>query len=113
MLNHAQKELGIFTKLESLALSAKHIETTSKDSKGYHLMTLDMERNRISLIPFPDSQLADAEYLYKKKEQKTRDNPNITVVLISAGNVYEIKKAYPNYFLDTKFFIKLINKLCS
>lgn len=112
MFLHVEKDLGIFSKLNGLVLSAKNIELSSKDSKGYHLMTLDLKKNRLSLIPFQDSQLEDAEFLYRKKEQETRDDPNITVVLISAGNVNEIKKAYPNYFLDTKFFIRLLNKIC-
>ena len=107
-----QEELRIFTKLESLAISAKQIELTSKNSDSYHLMTLNITKGTISLIPFQESQLEDAEALYRTKELETRDNPNISVILISAGNVKEIKKAYPNYFLDTNNFIKRLRKAC-
>lgn len=107
-----EEELQIYTKLKGIALSAKHIESTSKKTNGYHLMELDLEKGKISLVPFSEYQLESAESLYKAREQATKDNVNISVVLISAGNVKEIKKAYPNYFLDTNSFIKNLKRIC-
>lgn len=107
-----ESELQVYSKLKGLAASAKHIETTSKISDGYHLMELDVEKNWISLIPFSQEQLDFAEDLYRVRENATKDNPNVSVVLISAGNVANIKKAYPNYFLDTNSFIKSLKRSC-
>lgn len=112
-LTSLEEELQIYTKLKGLALSAKHIESTSKNTDGYHLMELDLGKGQISLIPFSKFQLDSAESLYKAREQATKNNPNISVVLISAGNVKEIKKAYPNYFLDTNSFIKNLKRICA
>ncbi len=103
-LSELERTLHICQKLTGLARSAKHIEHAFKDSDEYHLMELDMKRGSIILQPFAKSQLADAEALYQIKEDRTRDNPDISIVLISAGNIKQIKKAYPNYFLDTKNF---------
>lgn len=107
-----QKTLQIFDKLQGLAISAKHIELSSKETNSYHLMTLDLEKKKISLIPFQNTQLSDAEALYREKEKEARGNNNLSIVLISAGNVKEIKKAYPNYFLDTDSFIRNLRRLC-
>lgn len=107
-----EKELQIFSKLKGLVFSAIHIESTSKSFNGYHLMELDMEKRNISLIPFSKAQLESAEDLYSAREKSTKENPNISVVLISAGNVNEIKKAYPNYFLDTNSFIQSLKRIC-
>lgn len=41
-----------------------------------------------------------------------RSSYYIELVLISAGNLKEIKKAYPNYFLDTQDFIKIVQTIC-
>ena len=106
-----EKSLRIARKLEGVALTAKKIERNATNPKGYHLMTLDTEKNRISIIPFSNSQLDDAEELYKSKEQATRGNPSISVVLISAGDIGSSKKAYPNYLLDTKKFISHLMRL--
>lgn len=112
-LNELESELRVCSKLEGLAYSAKQIETTSKDLKnfsGYYLMELDIEKKRISLFAFLKDQQEQAESFYRVRESDTKDNPNISIVLISAGNVADIKKAYPNYFLDTNNFIKNLNK---
>ncbi|MDL2267005.1 RelA/SpoT domain-containing protein [Desulfovibrio sp. OttesenSCG-928-G15] len=111
-LNEIENALQVSSKLKGLTISAKHIEQTSLHFAGYHLMELDIEKGRISLIPFLEKQLDSAEDLYRAREQATRDNPNISVVLISAGNVKDIKKAYPNYFLDTNGFLKNLNRIC-
>ena len=112
-LAQLEQELQISSKLKGLALSARQIETTSRQSDSYHLMELDVEKGKISLIPFLKDQLSLAETLYAARERETRDDPNISVVLISAGNVTAIKKAYPNYFLDTNSFIKNIERICA
>ena len=66
----------------------------------------------VSLVAFTKSQLELAEDFYKMREIATQDKPNIEVVLIAAGNLKDIKKAYPNYFLDTQEFIKNLKSIC-
>lgn len=109
-LNQLEEELQISQKLNGLALSAKHIETNSSNSDAYHVLELNLSTNKISIVAFSKNQLEDAETFYKAKEEKETTNPNISIVLISAGNLKEIKKAYPNYFLDTKNFVKQLKK---
>lgn len=113
-LRELETRLQIFAKLQGLIITAKHIETSSPKSDEYHLMELDTSKASpaISLIPFTKSQLEMAESIYKMREIETQDNPNIELVLISAGNLKDIKKAYPNYFLDTQDFIKSLNSIC-
>ena len=113
-LRALEAKLQIFAKLQGLIVTAKHIETSSTKSDEYHLMELDTSKESpaISLIPFTKSQLEMAESIYKMREIETQDKPYIELVLISAGNLKEIKKAYPNYFLDTQDFIKNLNTIC-
>lgn len=109
-----EKELQVYMKLQSIIVTAKHIEKSSDKSDEYHLMELNLSQHTptLSLIAFTKSQLSQAESLYKVRELETKDDPNIEVVLISAGNLKDIKKAYPNYFLDTQQFIKNLDKTC-
>lgn len=43
--------------------------------------------------------------LYASLEKKYKDDENMDVVLVSVGDLKAIKRAYPNYFLDTNDFI--------
>lgn len=110
-LKALEAELQVTTKLKGLAITAKQIESSSNNFTGYHLMILDAKEGKVSIINFTKNQLASAELLYTAQEAATRDNPNISVVLISAGNVKEIRKAYPNYLLDTNSFIRNLLRL--
>ena len=46
-------------------------------------------------------------------EHQERNNPEIDVVLAAAGGMKDLRKAYPNYFVDTKSFIKTLNDICA
>ena len=110
-LKDIEQALQIFSKLKGLIITAKHIES-SNDNGEYHLMELDSEKHTVNLLAFNQKQLALAEMFYKAREMETKDIPHIEVVLISAGNLKQVKKAYPNYFLDTQDFIKSLTKIC-
>jgi len=107
-LNTIENELNITSKLKGLAISAEHIESNGK-SEGYHVMELDLNKERVYLTAF--NQLDDAETFYTAKEKKTHNNPNVSIVLMSAGGIKIIKKAYPNYFLDTNDFIRRLKRI--
>lgn len=108
-----QNELRIFKKLAGLTFSAKQIESVGNDKNAYHVILLDTDKMTVSLTPFTPKQLHVAEQFYKSLEMGTKNMENIDVVLISAGNLKDIKKAYPNYFLDTQVFIKSLNRICN
>lgn len=110
-LKGIEQQLQIFSKLKGLIVTAKHIES-SNDNGEYHLMELDSEKGTVNLLAFKQSQLALAETLYRAREMEIKDKANIEVVLISAGNLKQVKKAYPNYFLDTQDFIRSLIKIC-
>lgn len=106
-----EKERNFLVLLEGVAVSARHIETVSKSYSGYHVVQLFIDEQRVRLTAF--SEVEDAESFYKAKETATRDDPNIAIVLMSAGALKDIKKAYPNYFLDTKAFLQSIREIAA
>ena len=110
-----EQDLQIYAKLTGLIITGKHIETSSVKSNEYHVMELNTsdDKREVSLIAFTKAQLELAEEFYKMREIATQDKPNIEVVLIAAGNLKDIKKAYPNYFLDTQEFIKNLKYICN
>lgn len=55
------------------------------------------------------AEALDAES-FKAKEIEAKGNSNIAFVLMSASTLQDFKKAYLNYFWDTKAFIANIEK---
>lgn len=100
--------LQIFTKLKWVQISAKHIESTSNSRHAYHVLMLKQEENgwKVNVIPFTKAQEGLAQIMYATLEQAAKKEHDVDVVLVSAGDIKAIKKAYPNYFLDTNQFIK-------
>lgn len=77
---------------------------------AYYLITLDTNKGSVEVEPFNRDQLFEANKRYTDVERKT-SNPSIQTVLVSAGSVDSLKRAYPNYFLDTHDFLKYIECL--
>lgn len=103
-LRSLDKELAITPKLKGVAIATRHIDTPAKESYCF-VMALDSLNSRVSLTPFTENQMQQAEDFYLSLEDKNRSNPYCSVVLISAGSLVQIRKAYPNYFLDTNLFL--------
>ena len=102
---------NLTAQLEGVAVSAHHIDTVTKDYVGYQVLQLFISEKRVRLTAFSEAQ--DAESFYKAKEIETKDNPNIAIVLMSAGALKDIKKAYPNFFLDTTAFLQNIKSIAA
>lgn len=101
-------KLQVFHKLQGIALTARNIDSDGKwSSKKYQLLELQKLENgwKIRIREFKDSDIDLAEMLYASLEKKYKDDTSMDVVLVSVGDLKSIKRAYPNYFLDTNDFI--------
>ena len=106
-----EAELNVFDTLKAVTVSAKQIEAKGT-AASFHLIVLDTKQKKVTLIPYPKNNIEQAEEAYKEQEERSRKDQDLNVVLISAGNVRQIKKAYPNYFLDTQSFQINLSKIC-
>lgn len=109
-LGYLSENLKVVEKLRGVTVAASQIDTASTRKAAYHVMLLDLKNRRTSLVPFTESQFDLAKEFYLLQEQQATER-ELDVVLISVGDVKDVKKAYPNYFLDTQMFIKEIEKL--
>ncbi|RPE30865.1 RelA/SpoT family protein [Acinetobacter sp. BIGb0102] len=103
-----EERLQIFKKLKGIAITAKHIESTSNSRYAYHILRLyrDEDAWKVDVMPFSKNQEDLAKTFYASLEASVKSDPDVDVVLVSVGDLKAIKKAYPNYFLDTNQFIK-------
>ena len=80
-------------------ISEKHIDG------HYNIITLNSHDKTIRILPFKKSSLTQATEAYARLEEDALINPALDVVLVAAGGIKELRKAYPNYFLDIQNFI--------
>ena len=106
----AENELRVLEKLEGFAVAADRI-TTLRGKGAYHLIVLDSVERTVSIQPYAIARLEEANRDYAAVEQRTKAGEAIEAVLVSAGPVDALKKAYPNYFLDTQAFVTQIRNV--
>lgn len=103
------KQLKIHDKLSEFG---KAIELISDKRKGsYYLLILDSIEKRLEFTTYSKDRfdIATNEYLSAEKTHEGVSHKQI--VLVSTESVDALKRAYPNYFLNTKEFLKTLKKI--
>lgn len=111
-LFESEARLRVLEKLSGFAIAANRI-TTERGQGGYHLITLDSSARTVKIRPFPLARLEEANLAYAAIEARTKAGEPVEAVLVSAGPIELLRKAYPNYFLDTQVFVRQLHRLIS
>lgn len=110
-LKQLNQKQQILTKLKGLS-KLKPSSSLTSSSAVFFVLVLSADNQKdfsIKVIPFDDEEQATIHY--NTLEKKTRNDSVTSVVLVRSKNLKELKKAYPNYFLDTQNFVKTIEDL--
>jgi hypothetical protein len=93
--------------IECCALS----DAEQEDSFLLTLDRTDRHRPRIVVSGYPKRMIdkANADYLEAKK--KNQGSTFINTVLVAVERIDELKKAYPNYFLDLGAFVSILQEV--
>jgi hypothetical protein len=101
--------LKVFPKMNSWTKAIKIVEPRMKEFH-FFLLELDVssEQEKLQIRGYKkeQEQLATEHYLQAEKRQGSE--PNKDAVLIGADSIDELKKAYPNYFVDTTGFLEYL-----
>ncbi len=109
------KRLCIYEQLKAFSIAAEKIYMDKKIG-SYHIIILDLEKKIVAVRSYPQKHLELANKEYAKFEKRISMGEKLQVVLVSAGHIENLRRAYPNYFLDAREFIsqlKRIDKLIS
>ena len=100
-------KLKIFSKMENWSQALKVIEPKLKQLH-FFLLELDIseENNaKLSVRGYPEEAESLATEHYLEAEKLQSGSPNKDVVLVGAKSVEELKKAYLNYFANSREFL--------
>lgn len=102
------KKYNILTMLSGLLVSSKNIEEFQKKTHYYFVIQLDMNTRRLRITGYKKSDFESAKEYYDFLEQSSKNANNIDVVLVSSDKIKTLRKAYPNYYLDSREFVEVI-----
>lgn len=92
-----------FQVTEDLDSFAKH------KNPGYLLLQFSRSTTTLKIDDYRSSQLAEANAKYTELEKQADRDWDVVLVKTSAFN--DVKRSYPNYFLDTTRFLQNLDKL--
>lgn len=76
----------------------------------YFLLELDLKGHRIMVRGYTDENLNQATDDYLRVEKLEKSGGVTDAVLVSVDSMANLRRAYPNYFLDTRVFVDAVNK---
>lgn len=104
----SHSRLGVHTKLQGYNLAAS-LPLRSRGS--YYLLDLDTLNSRLEYTTYGRDRLAEASAAYMDLEKRYSGSDEHQIVLVSAQSLSNLRRAYPNYFLDSHEYLKLIKSM--
>jgi hypothetical protein len=98
-----QRQLGVAQKLSSFGQALQITEDTG--AAKAHFFLLSLTPGKLSIRSYKRDQLARATADYLALEKKDAGTPGAQAVLVVADSLNALRRAYPNYYLDTQVFL--------
>jgi putative GTP pyrophosphokinase len=88
-------------------------EIKKKAKWQFYLLELDISKENLNISAYTKNQEQMAIEDYAKAEKRNEGKKEYDVVLVGADTAADLKKAYPNYFVDTGEFLEFLQKVIS
>lgn len=106
-IKELSKKLSVKDTLSVYSTTINYIGS-AKDAK-YFVIKLDPVTQKIIVSRFKAMQSESANEKYTELERLVPEGDATQIALVSVDNVNSLRRAYPNYFLDTYLFSELVN----
>jgi hypothetical protein len=87
-----------------------HIEDAAIRNAHAFLLVLDPTKHILRVASFTKEAALIAQQAYDKAEKDNEGDPNIQVVLVAVEELDALRRAYPNYYVDTRDFIRAVER---
>ena len=86
------------------------LEDSEMPDADMFLLILDPTSFSLRVSSFFKDQIDVAQKAYERAEKDTENSPNIQVVLVAVEDLDALRRAYPNYYVDTKDFLRAVRR---
>ena len=109
-LRHYSQILDVENRL--IAYGAALLVTERVDDKKAHffVIKLNPQKKEVSVTSFQQSDSDSAAQNYISAEKEVANIPGGEAVLVSVDSATSLRRAFPNYFLDTRRFLILLRQ---
>jgi putative GTP pyrophosphokinase len=109
----AEASLGALERMNGFSIAADAISKARGKGSFYHLIILNSLEKSVEIHPYDRDSFEQAVADYSKAEKEAVEGKKIEPVLVSAGPVQNLRRAYPNFFLDIGDFVKAVEEILS
>jgi hypothetical protein len=100
-----QSKLKVRATLDTYRRALQATEQRGFGDSALFLMALDPMARRLNVTAFKATAITLATDAYAAAEKQLSAHPGAQVVLVGSHSLATLRKAYPNYFLDTGLFL--------
>jgi len=112
-IREKEKGLDVINKLTKWDHALRLIDEKQLRNKTakFFLLELDIGREDLFIQTYEENQEEKATEEYVRLEKKYKDQKDYDIVLVGVDAAKDLKKAYPNYFIDTKDFVQELREI--
>ncbi len=112
-IKEKEKELQVVKVMRGWAKAIKVFEHSvkAKPKLQFFLLELDIVGEKLNISGYTKLQEEKAILDYARAEKRNQGQKEYDVVLVGADTTNDLKKAYPNYFVDTEEFLVNLQKI--
>jgi hypothetical protein len=103
-------KLDVITKLTGFNQALELVLSPSSIGSPYRLIVLDSTNKKLSITSYGPMDLELAFRDYSAQEQEVSKDSSLDAVLVAVNSMKQLRKAYPNYFLDTSAFVGAVRQ---
>lgn len=108
----ADSRLGALDKMRGFSTAVNYIANARK-RWSYHLIILNSLAGTVEVQAYDRESFEQAMTDYSRAEMDAAQGGKIEPVLVSAGPVETLRRAYPNFFLDIGEFVRRTGEIVS
>jgi len=109
-LRHYVKTLQVRSHLQAYGMALETLQKPRKSDR-FFLLQLDPAASTLSISGYKSAAFEQATNDYLAAEERAISNRhNTDAVLVAVDSLEALRRAYPNYFLDTRVFINAVDK---
>lgn len=109
-ISHLYSKLKVRATLDAYRHALQATEQRAAGESALFLLALNPMKKRLNVKAFKSTAITLATDAYAEAEKQLSSIPGAQVVLVGSHSLATLRKAYPNYFLDTELFLLQLDR---